>query len=193
VSATELAEPGEVPDFAEPIEAWRAWRVVAGEDGYRLGSVVRATLWPPGEALVAECLRTSALIAWFRRKRRTPPPVPDAGCECGIYASGLPIVGQYLNQPAVNGPDGKVARVLGQVSLWGRVIECERGFRASHAYPLRIYVPLDSCRHMDHRWEELVAGLDVYQVPVELLPARCSDAIRMLEQKQLASLHRADT
>jgi hypothetical protein len=176
-----------VPDFAEPFEAWRVWRVVAGKDGYRLGSVVKPTVWPPGEPLVADCLRSSPLAAWFRRKRSAGRPVPDERCECGIYAGVLRWVGEYLRDlPA----SVAVARVLGRVSLWGRVIECERGFRASHAYPLHLYVPVDSSFHSNHRWEALAAGLEVYGVSVDLLPTRCAEAVRVLEQNELAAARR---
>ena len=184
-----IAEPIEAPDFAEAIEAWRVWRVVRKKDGYTLGSVIKPTLWPVGQAFVAECLRTSALATWFRRKRGQAAPVPDADCECGIYAAWLPDIRHHLtDMPQAS----SVGRVLGQVSLWGTVIECERGFRAARAYPLRIYVPLDASLHSDCGWDDLVAGLEVYGVPVEPLPARCADAISLLEQRQLASLYETD-
>ncbi len=178
----------EAPDFAGVIEAWRVWRVVAGKDGYTLGSVIKPTLWPPREPLVAECLCSSPVVTWFRRKR-SPHEIPDERCECGIYAASLPTVGQYLRDPPAN---LAVARVLGQVSLWGRVVECERGYRASHAYPLRLFVPVDSSVHRRHRWRALVHGLDAYGVPVEALPARCAEAARVLEREQLASSRHAD-
>jgi hypothetical protein len=75
-----------------------------------------------------------------------------------------------------------VGQVFGRVSLWGTVLECEQGYRASHAYPLRIYVPLDSARPRRLRCEELAAGLDAYAVPVELVPARGAEAIELFEQ-----------
>jgi hypothetical protein len=173
----------EAPDFAEPFEAWRAWRVVATGAGYRLASVVKPTLWPAGEALAAECLRPRPVLGRLVHRRRKPGPAPDESCECGIYGAGLSAVGDYLNDALRH---AAVARVLGTVSLWGTVIECERGFRASHAYPRRVYVPVDSNPRSEHGWEELAAGLEVYGVPVELLPARCSDAIEVLEQTRLA-------
>jgi hypothetical protein len=183
------AEPIEAPDFAEAIEAWRVWRVVAGKDGYRLGSVIKPTLWPARTPLAAECLKISPLAGWFRRKRGRPHDVPDSACECGIYAAWLPDIRQYLNETP---QQSSVARVLGEVSLWGTVVECERGFRAARAYPLRIYVPVDSSLRPGHRWEDIVAGLEAYGVPVELLPARCDEAVQVLEQKQLGSFHRAE-
>jgi hypothetical protein len=141
--------------------------------------------------LVAECLRPLQLVSRFRRKRRSARPVPDERCECGIYAAWLPQIDQYLTDAPTTAIN-VVGRVLGRVSLWGTVIECERGFRASHAYPQRVYVPVDASLHPKRSWEELVAGLDAYGVPVELLPARCREAVNVLEAKQLTALRQAD-
>jgi hypothetical protein len=177
-SAAASADTFTAPDFAEPIEAWRVWRVVAGKDGwYGLGSIVKPTLWPAGEPLAAECLRTSPLRTLLGRRRRAARLVPDERCECGIYGAGLDLLDQYLNEWI---PRSSVARVLGEVSLWGKVIECERGFRASHAYPLRIFVPVDASLHPYHRREDIVAGLSAYGVPVEELPVGRLEAIELL-------------
>jgi hypothetical protein len=184
------AAPGfEVPDYVEPIEAWRAWRVVAHAGGFALASVVKPTVWPAGEPLVAECLRGAPLGTWLRRRRRPAPPVPDPPCECGIYAAGLDVVGSYLNEAL---PPAAVARAIGRVALWGTVIECERGYRASHAYPRLVYLPVDSYLHGRYSWDEVIAGLGVYGVRVEPLAARCADATRVLERAQLTLLQQSD-
>jgi len=171
------AELPAAPDYADAFVAWRVWRVVASREGYRLASVVKSTLWPPGAPLAAECLR-SPLGTFFRRRRAKAHAAPDAGCECGIYAGRLAAIGEYLTEP----PAAAVTRVLGQVSLWGTVIECERGFRASQAYPARLYVPVEPALAAEHRWDSLLGALEVYGVPVELLEARPSEAIRALRQ-----------
>ena len=64
-----------------------------------------------------------------------------------------------------------VHRVIGTVSLWGRVVECARGWRASRAYPRRIYVPGTRAPYWlrAERAEEVALGLTDYDVPVELL------------------------
>jgi hypothetical protein len=50
--------------------------------------------------------------------------------------------------------------VVGQIALWGRCIEHERGWRASHAYPHHLYVFAEDAA--------LAATLrDRYLVPVE--------------------------
>jgi hypothetical protein len=168
------------PDFAEPFDSWRVWTVVRRDGEYSLRSVVQRTVWPAGTALEAECLRCRNVLFWLRRKRRHE--APDAGCECGIYGAGLDRVGQYVAEGAFHG----VARVLGRVALWGTVVECERGFRASHAYPTRIYVPADAGDPWRTSWEEVAVGLCRYGVPIELLAARANEATEQLTQHQAA-------
>jgi hypothetical protein len=165
----------EAPDFLEPLEAWRVWKVVRRDGVYSLGSVVQRTVWPAGEALVAECLaggRLSRLLR--RRKARHDAPVVD--CQCGIYAGGLDVAGRY----AADTPFSAVSHVLGQVALWGTVVECERGYRASHAYPARIYVPADAGEQWRIGWDEVALGLCRYGVPVEPVGAPAADATRFL-------------
>jgi hypothetical protein len=174
----------DVPDFAEAMAAWRVWRVVCGSGEYRLGSVVKPTLWPPGEPLAAACLRCGPVVTWFRRKRSKAHDAPAERCDCGIYGAGLPLIRQYLIDPPAEGS------VLGEVSLWGTVVECERGLRASRAYPLRVYVPLDAASGSGHSLGQLLAGLEVYGVPVEPLPVSAADAVTALERKQVAALRR---
>ena len=160
------------PDLAEAVEAWRAWRVVRRDGSYQLRSVVKPTLWPRCEPLTAECLHAEP---WPRRVLRRPPSrhdSPQPRCECGIYAADLARVDLYLTPSPL---EPTVGRVLGRVSLWGTVIECERGFRASHAYPLAIYVPSDSARDSTQR-AALAEALAEYGVPVELLVECCRDA-----------------
>jgi hypothetical protein len=158
----------EAPDFAEPLEAWRVWTVVRRDGEYSLRSVVQRTLWPAGEPLTAECLRRR-MFPSFRRRTHA---VPTSACECGIYGAGLNHIGQYIADSPFRG----VARVLGRVSLWGAVIECERGLRASHAYPLRIYVPADAGKPWRISWEDVAFGLWRYGVPIEPLAARAAEA-----------------
>jgi len=169
----------EAPDFAEPIEAWRAWRVVMSEDGLRLGSVVKATVWPAREALVAACLRPRA-FRWFNR-RHLAAEAPGADCDCGIYAAWLEDAGSYLRDAA----DAlSVGRVIGRVSLWGTVVECERGFRASHAYPSVVYVLRDSVsRRKQYTAAGIADELRSYDVPVELVDASCVEVVSTLGKR----------
>jgi len=168
------------PDFAEPIQGWRLWIAIPTEGGLRLRSVVYRTLWPAGEALVARCLRRHL----FPLPRRRPAhDVPKLECRCGIYAAGLEELRPFLG----SGPWSTVARVLGQVSLWGSVIECERGWRASYAYPSRLFVPMpeERCR-LAMSAEEIALELADYGVPIELLPRGASSALEALGERAAA-------
>lgn len=179
------------PDFAEPLQGWRAWRVVGGEGGLRLGSVIKRTLWPIGVPLIAECLREPELFDWLWKRRRACGGAPDEECDCGIYAAGLEQIHPYLSE-AIKPTAGAVARVLGRVSLWGTVVECERGLRASHAYPRHLYVPADAALRGRGDLEGLMAGLERYGVPIELLPASCAGAVDAIEQRLLTAAGRPE-
>jgi hypothetical protein len=104
---------------------WRAWRVVEDEDELRLASVLYDDVWPPGEPLRAAC------VSGHR--------APDFDCTCGVYAARRP----ELARPYRVGRDDArtVCRVLGRVALWGDVVEHRDGWRASHAYPLELWLP----------------------------------------------------
>jgi hypothetical protein len=160
------------PDFAAPIVAWRAWLVVRQQGRMRLSSVVRPTLWEPRRELVGECLACAPRLLPWRRGRRAHES-PGTRCGCGIYATSDPeVAGQYLDRSAI--PRWGVAgRVIGLVSLWGRVLECERGWRGERAYPARIYVPVLSREVAAwRRVEEVAFSLADYGVPVELAAHR---------------------
>jgi hypothetical protein len=150
---TELAAGlHEAPDFVEPFVGWRVWLVAEEGDALRLRSVVFNVPWP---------VRRINLLPW----RKQPPhraPIPE--CDCGIYGATLDRVSGYL--------DGRfdahrVHRVLGRVSLWGDVVECAWGFRASFAYPAQLYVP-DRPARSGLSAEEVALGLTDYGTPVEL-------------------------
>lgn len=157
------------PDFAAPIVGWRTWLVVKGADGLRLGSVVQPTLWEPRRELVGECLDRRRLRR-FRRRKHNRHHAPDFSCSCGIYASRTTeLAGQYVFTAEFERRH-VVGRVIGLVSLWGRVLACRRGWRAEFAYPARIYVPLDAEDvRRSSRVEELALSLADYGVPVEIV------------------------
>ncbi len=102
---------------AEPLVGWRVWRVV----GDTLRAAVWATEWPAQTRFEADCLDL----------RPAPHPSPHRGCECGVYAFKQREDAELLAREKV---DNDVL-AIGRVSLWGRVIETERGFRAQRAYP----------------------------------------------------------
>jgi hypothetical protein len=110
------------PDLVEAIRGWRAWRVVEKDGQVRLMSISNRTVWPPHRCLEATCEKGH--------------PVPRKGCSCGIYAANTE---QRLAQLGYAIQAVKLA--FGTVSLWGEVVEAEKGYRAALAYPERLYLP----------------------------------------------------
>jgi hypothetical protein len=160
------------PDYVEPIVGWRTWLVVCEGEGLRLRSVVYDTPWSTHNELIARCLswHRAFSLPWRKGSEHVPPA---RGCGCGIYAAREPEeAASYLEGRSWADALG-VHRVIGTVSLWGRVVECTRGWRGSHAYPNRIYVPATRAPYWlrAERAEEVALALTDYDVPVELLDA----------------------
>jgi hypothetical protein len=148
------------PDYVEPVRAWRLWEVEYVGAAPRLRSLYRMCFWPVGAPFEARCEAHR-----LRLPRRPRHPAPAETCSCGIYGVPFELIRKRL---ALHDglPRGR-SLVVGTVSLWGEVLECERGWRASFAYPSRLFMPRDSTGV-----EERAAGLLDYGVPVELLDAR---------------------
>jgi hypothetical protein len=131
------------PDYVAPIVRWRGWFVVEAAGALRLCSIVYHTLWPPRQELVASCRSRE-----YRLKPELPAKhtAPEAACRCGIYAcesaAGATPFLSCSRTPARQ----TLGLVLGRLSLWGKVVECQRGWRGERAYPASIYVPLLSAR-----------------------------------------------
>jgi hypothetical protein len=157
------------PDYCEPVVAWRVWHVVENGGALLLSSVYRRVTWPRGRALEAVCDRARLPFLSSRRSRHE---APAERCQCGIYAADAYGAQEYL--PGGSHPPSAYP-VIGRVSLWGEVVECDRGWRASHAYPERIYVPRLEGSRMDRA--RLAARLEGYGVPVTVLDATTRDGI----------------
>jgi hypothetical protein len=161
------AEALAAPDFIEPVVGWRAWLVSEVEGRPLLDGVVFHCAWEPGRPLVAECLHFRPRLFRPWRVREPDHGAPGLDCRCGIYAAadaGEAI--RYARAGWLPDPVRRPAlhRVIGRVSLWGRVVECEHGWRASHAYPERLLVPARAAPG-----ERVAEALEVYGVPVELV------------------------
>jgi hypothetical protein len=107
---------------------------------------------------------------------------PDESCRCGIYAAATATEAAASVTVPARPREEIVHHVIGRVSLWGTVVECERGWRAERAYPssLAVPAPLPQApkRHTLRRrrqWSrfrpaaEIAAALCEYGVPVELV------------------------
>jgi hypothetical protein len=125
--------------YAEPVIGWRVWRILPfetlqGEESYRLcaaGMRGRPKVWEPRAA-------TAAVCSGFSSTHEAPWP----DCDCGIYAFRDQAEAAELLEHFATTPNGKgaVGWAIGRVSLWGRVVECEKGWRGQFAYPYALTV-----------------------------------------------------
>ena len=84
------------------------------------------TKWNPYEALEAKCLVVELVDA----ETEKPYECRGVRCTCGIYA--------YKTQQGAEWGDNRPEtdnHIWGEVWLWGRVVEHEKGYRAQYAYP----------------------------------------------------------
>lgn len=185
MSETAVIDPRPELLQTEPIIGWRAWRVLPWEtlDGtktYRLCAVGTGGIpkvWEPRRPVVAVC-------SDFKSTHEAPWP----GHQCGVYgvrdrAYLEEALAEWVNM--LQGGESIAAWAAGRVSLWGRVVECEKGWRAQFAYPFALTVYGD----------EAVARAvrDVYAVDVEREPAlEPSDRARELRD-ELAELRQEIT
>lgn len=127
-------------DYAEPILGWRLWHVRLHGGGYRLESFTRHHVsWPARRRLEAGCSAHGE-------------EAPISGHECGIYAFksrdlAEELLRRYIGVRQCYGrgqefPPPRQGRpiALGSVSLWGRILERERGYRAQYAYPYELFL-----------------------------------------------------
>jgi hypothetical protein len=152
------ASPAGAPDYVEPVVAWRTWCVVETDSTVRLRSVVHETVWSPCVALDAQCL--------YHGRVGHEAPSPSAACTCGIYgARDLVAALEYVFTPSTRATIPN--RVIGRVSLWGRVLESDGGWRAEHAYPERLLVAPAREDADGSVASEVARKLSAYRVPVE--------------------------
>ena len=132
------------PLVVGPLQAYRWWCVVREGGRPVLRSRYYATLWPAHGPLQAACEAAPCrLAAWVRQvlsRSGGRRGAPIWGCHCGIYGVTRmdhvePIA--MLPQPQ-RGLVVESWPVVGVVSLWGRVIQHEQGYRAEYARPLKL-------------------------------------------------------
>jgi hypothetical protein len=135
-----MPEPGwDDPEvFVDAIVGWRAWHLRRTTEGPTLvPAATRRGEWPARRALVARCRKVAP--SGSSLPSIAEHPSPDRSCTCGVYASDTL---RSLVAPPRRFPP---LPVLGTVSLWGRVIEHARGWRAEFAYPDRLRLVCGVC------------------------------------------------
>ncbi len=122
-----------VPDGVVPLVGYRGWAVELAPDGSpTLRSLFHATAWAPDRALGAVCLRPEI---WSAQGDVAHRGVPDAACECGIYAFRSP------GFETLRGAKGPKAR--GVVRGWGRYVLGTAGWRCEFAAVSAIAADVD--------------------------------------------------
>lgn len=157
---------GEIPDLVEPLLGWRVWKLwtpAAGSDSCPvLSSVILDTPWTPRRKVAAE--HSFDLGSSCRG-------LLESGCSCGLYAFKDPAEAfGYLVKIRDLLPGMSVEVSFGTVSLWGRVIECERGYKAQYAYPHHLYLPALVSRL-------LTRVNSAFGVPVGIYASACDEEI----------------
>jgi hypothetical protein len=132
-------------DREHPVVGWRYWQLSPRQ---LLRSVTQRVFeWPPGRVLRAVCVEVGH-------------PAPADRCNCGLYAN--PHLEALREHGLCLAPE---AVVVGQVALWGRVVDDEPSYRGEFAYPARLSVATDSLGGADPA--PLLERLAAYRVPVE--------------------------
>ena len=144
---------------AAPVVGWRAWVVTETAAGLRLGSVLYDEVWTPRTTARAACRRREDFFA----EPLPVHPTPGLECGCGFHAARDPA--DALSYLRGRDEPTTVCRILGEVAIWGRVVETEAGWRAAAAYPFRLYVPD----------EAIGEALEAYGVPV--VSAACAESL----------------
>lgn len=112
-----------IPDYISPIVGYRVWRWNA--TGLKS---LNGEPWNAHQPLSAVCRADArGSIAGLSNATHNPSELPYFSCTCGVYAAKTI---EHLRQCGY-----KRFGVHGEVYLWGKLVEHERGWRAEFAYP----------------------------------------------------------
>ena len=132
----------------EPIIGWRYWLCKVSEElgGPLLCSPLYEQFWLPNERAVCKC------DSCHHRVANSPgvPHIPRMGVclnnsrhRAGFHtmskSKDLDAIRHYSYFSPYN--ERRTRLVSGQVSLWGKVVECEKGYRGQYAYPYELFAP----------------------------------------------------
>lgn len=165
------------PDVIGPLVGWRAWYIRDTAEGWRLFSIHYSEPWPAGRRFEAACHR-GRYVSTAEESTHARHDAPGRQCLCGVYAAkDVEQAKQYL-VPSYAGLEGGlppgpdyIPRAVGQVNVWGRVLDCPLGYRASSAYPARLWIPTRRPDGKRVDVEAVALDLLAYGVPVDLLDA----------------------
>lgn len=142
-----------VPDFTDVMVGWRAWKVVE-RPGFlpQLRSATKSAIWPGYEVFAAEC---------NKHKNKPSHQIPTFKCQCGVYSAKSRAHLLTMGYNNYYDPD-EALTVIGEVNLWGHIVEGTQGWRAQFGYPRKLYVPFEAAVRILEPLEQ------AYGVPVKL-------------------------
>ncbi len=155
-----------------PVVGYRGWVLREG----KLSSCVVDNCWIPRKANVAQCGGYEHVKFWGPYKIQSGPKLiqfgpkliphasyvaPLAECGCGFYAfKTLPYLVKWLEHREPN-------LVVGEVYLWGKIVDCQYGYRGQYAYPKRFY---SNSYEYNYAYNNSTFALREFDVPVEPMP-----------------------
>jgi hypothetical protein len=155
-----------VPNQVGPEVGWRAWNLKRELPHFgnapRLESATHAYTWIPKVAARAYCPHEEEDENGERNH------VPGETCSCGFYSAKTL---NHLRQLGYSNYDenSEWITIVGELSLWGKVIEGSQGWRAEFAYPKRLFLPFEA-------WKLARPIQKAYGVKVSLLNLLDPDA-----------------
>lgn len=151
----------------EPLLGYRGWQVIDVGDGTgpALKSLHVFYVW--GRTVEAFCHQQAAP---FLRGRHPGKISPDPACSCGVYA-------QLPEHPLTEWDEAKqgIVSASGTIAMWGRIIQCERGYKAQYAEMQEPLVLDVSCAKGCDQTPARVALPELTQIPFS---AYCPDHAR---------------
>lgn len=143
---------GSTPTGIVPLIGFREWTVACEQARPpRLLSLFHPTSWPHDRPISAMCLRP---VTWpYRPVEPAHAWVPNAGCQCGIYAFRRP---EFESLNGASGP-----KVRGIVMGWGRYVLGAVGWRTQFA---RLIALLDDVEPGEGELVPMLARR--YEVPI---------------------------
>jgi hypothetical protein len=160
------------PDvFFEPLVGWRAWKA----ERHLLYSVNWDTPWPGMKRMEGGCAFGSQAAGGFVMHE-----VPSSSCHCGIYAFKTRAQADELALRVLDLSwdilTAEEAVALGRISMWGRVVETERGYRAQYAYPYDVILLGGSEQQAQAIREFYAVDVSCEPIPPNWLAARAPRA-----------------
>lgn len=143
------------PFVGDPIVGWRAWHIYDLDD-MLLRSINAKTYWPARKRLEAQCVPMRNQN--FAKVVRHEAPAAHGVHTCGIYACKTrDQVGQW--RPMGGAEDFGLARVVGEVMLWGKVVKHVKGYRGQYAFPKSLTVTM-LYPPLEENWDMLESMLE---------------------------------